>query len=117
MIKEFIIIMILISPCMAISVQVNAGNSAMHSQVKISMFLDKDSNFHSQEIITHEDIFRLDHGSSIGDCLYRIDYAAHRPPTPGFEYSSMFRSHNRDTEWMDAMDGHEIDFGISSIRG
>ena len=86
----------------------------MHSSAKVSMQLDMEGMFHSQEIITHEDIFRLDHGSSIGDCLYSIDYAAHRPPTPGFEYSSMFRSHNRDTEWMDAMDGHEIDFGISS---
>jgi len=99
---------------MAISVQVSAGNGIMHSSVKIGTQLDKQSAFNSEEIITPENVFRFDQGSCMGDCLYSIDYAAHRLPTPGFEYSSMFRSHNRDTEWMDEMDGSMIDFGISS---
>jgi hypothetical protein len=116
MIKEVVIIMMLISPCMAISVQVSAENSQMHSQVKISMQLDKNSEFHSQEIITPSDIFRHDEGSSIGDCLYSIDYAACVYPHvgAGFQYSAMFESHNRNTQWMDMMDGHEIDFALSS---
>jgi hypothetical protein len=111
MIKELMILVILISPCVGISISLGTNNYAGHIDTSTNIKMDLQGEFHEQAIIGTEHFMKIDQGSSSDKCSYM--FMASNP----YKYSVAFWSNNRNTQWIAGVFDGQTEFMVTSTGG
>jgi hypothetical protein len=114
MIKEIIIILIIITPCVGISLSITSNNNAGFERTAESVSMNTLGEFYCQDTIGSDFRFHIDKGSSSDNCAFSLTYWIPFPHSIGIAYSVNFISQDRDTIWQDELCGRDTEFGITS---